>query len=134
MKHIHFVIYRLKSNIHSKIKFIKPSNHQTMLESNRRQSHSPKMDMLVQYSLTKWLTQGLWGCLFFFKKIFIFIYSFLLGKCYAFPQIIVIILVWEIYFFYFNHFIFLLFNNLMRNRHCVWIETRDPQRWLVRQS
>jgi hypothetical protein len=70
-----------------------------MLKSNEKQSHSPKMDILIQYSLTKRLTQGLWGCLFFFI-IFIFIYSILLAKCYAFAQIIVVILVWEIFFFF----------------------------------
>jgi hypothetical protein len=48
-----------------------------MLESNGKQSHSPKI-IVVQYSLTKWLTQGLWGCLFSFK-IFIFIYFRLMG-------------------------------------------------------
>jgi hypothetical protein len=48
-----------------------------MLKSNekQKQSHSPKMDILVQYSLIKWLIQGLWGCLFFFI-IFIFILYF----------------------------------------------------------
>jgi hypothetical protein len=69
------------------------------LKSNEKRSHSPKMDILVQYSLTKWLTQGLWECLFIFM-IFIFIYSILLAKCYALAQIIVVILVWEIYFFF----------------------------------
>jgi hypothetical protein len=70
-----------------------------MLKSNEKQSHLPKMDIIVQYSLTKWLTQGLWRCSFFFI-VFIFIYSILLAKYYAFAQIIVIILVWE-YFFLF---------------------------------
>jgi hypothetical protein len=69
-----------------------------MLKFNEKQSHSPKMKKIVQYSLTKWLTQGLWRCLFFFV-IFIFIYFILLAKCYAFA-IIIIILVWEFYFFF----------------------------------
>jgi hypothetical protein len=42
-----------------------------MLKSNKRQSHSPKMKNIVQYSLIKWLTQGLWGCLFYNFYIFI---------------------------------------------------------------
>jgi hypothetical protein len=71
-----------------------------MLKSNEKQSHSLKIVVFVQYSLTKWLTQGLWGCLFFFI-IFIFIYSILLAKCYEFPYIIVIGLVWEIFSFVF---------------------------------
>jgi hypothetical protein len=69
-----------------------------MLKSNEKQSHSRKIWNIVQYSLIKWLTQGLWGCLFYFI-IFIFIYSILLAKCYAFVQIIVGILVWELVFF-----------------------------------
>jgi hypothetical protein len=68
-----------------------------MLKSNKKQSHSPKMNIIVQYSLTKWLTQGLWECLFFFI-IFIFIYYISLAKCYAFAQMIVVILVWKIFF------------------------------------
>jgi hypothetical protein len=39
-----------------------------------------------------------------------------------------------IFLFYFNDFVFLLFNNLARNRHCIWIETRGPQKWLFLQS
>jgi hypothetical protein len=70
-----------------------------MLKSNEKQSHSPKIWNIVQYSSTKLLTQGLWGCLFSFI-IFIFIYSILLAKCYAFAQIIVMLLVWEIYLFF----------------------------------
>jgi hypothetical protein len=98
-----------------------------MLKSKEKQSHSPKMDIVVQYSLTEWLTQGLWGCLFFFM-IFIFIYSILLAKCYAFIQVVIMhILVWENFFFILD-FIFILFNNLIRNRHCIWIETGGPQR------
>jgi hypothetical protein len=30
-----------------------------MLKFNEKQSHSPKIDIIVQYSLTKLLTQGL---------------------------------------------------------------------------
>jgi hypothetical protein len=48
-------------------------NHQMMLKSDEKQSHSPNIGNFVQYSLKKWLTQGLWECLFFFI-IFIFIY------------------------------------------------------------
>jgi hypothetical protein len=63
----------------------------------RKQSHSPNIDIIVQCSLTKWFTQGLWRCLFFFI-IFIFEYFILLARCYVFAQMIVVILVWEIYF------------------------------------
>jgi hypothetical protein len=69
-----------------------------MLKSNEKQSHSPKME-IVQYSLTKWLTQGLWKCLFCFI-IYLFIYFILLAKCYAFAQIIIVISVWEIFSFF----------------------------------
>jgi hypothetical protein len=36
-------------------------------------------------------------------------YFILLAKCYVFAQIIVVVLVWQIYIFYFNNFSFLLF-------------------------
>jgi hypothetical protein len=39
-----------------------------MLRSNEKQSRSPKMDILVQYSLIKLLTQGLGECLFLFLQ------------------------------------------------------------------
>jgi hypothetical protein len=80
-----------------------------MLKSNEKQSHSPKITNFVQYSLTKWLTQGLWGCLFFFFIIFIFIYSILLAKCYAFARMIVVGLVWEIDFFLFVMILFFFY-------------------------
>jgi hypothetical protein len=47
-----------------------------MLRSNGKQSHSPKIDVLVQYSLIKWLIQGLWGCLFFLYNFYIYIFYF----------------------------------------------------------
>jgi hypothetical protein len=79
-----------------------------MLKSNEKQSHSPKNIHLIQYSLTKWLTQGLWGCLIFFIN-FIFIYSNLLAKCYAFAQIFIVILVWEIIFFFIVMIVFFFY-------------------------
>jgi hypothetical protein len=45
-----------------------------MLRSNEKQSHSPKMMNIVQYSLTEWLAQGLWGGLFYFYNIYIYIF------------------------------------------------------------
>jgi hypothetical protein len=44
-----------------------------MLKSNEKQSHSPDVGKIAQYSLTKWLTQGLWECLFFYTYIFYFV-------------------------------------------------------------
>jgi hypothetical protein len=46
-----------------------------MLKSNEKQSHSPKMDVLVLYSSTKWLTQGLRRYLFFYN-LYIYIFYF----------------------------------------------------------
>jgi hypothetical protein len=65
-----------------------------MLKSNKTQSHLPKIDVFLQYSLTKWLD------VYYFFIIFIFIYSILLAKCYTFAQVIVVLLVWEIYLFF----------------------------------
>jgi hypothetical protein len=47
-----------------------------VLKSNGKQSHSPKIMNLVQYSLTKWLSLGLWRCLFFFYNFYICIFYF----------------------------------------------------------
>jgi hypothetical protein len=47
-----------------------------MLKSNEKQSQSPKITKIVQYSLTKWLTRGLWRCLFTFCKFFTYIFCF----------------------------------------------------------
>jgi hypothetical protein len=47
-----------------------------MLKSNENQYHSPKMDIIGQYSLTKWLIQGLWECLNFFYWFYIYIFYF----------------------------------------------------------
>jgi hypothetical protein len=80
-----------------------------MLSFNEKQSHSPKIDVLVQYSSTKWLTQELWGCLFLFI-ILMFIYSILLAKCYVFAQMIVMVsLVWEIFIFFICNILFLFY-------------------------
>jgi hypothetical protein len=111
MKHIHFVIYRLKSIIiivyccllffffinsffiYSEIKFIKPLD-----------------DVKIQRKTIIFTKDGYHRTVFINKMInsvivrmfiFIFIYSILLAKCYAFAQMIVmLILVWEIYFFF----------------------------------
>jgi hypothetical protein len=138
MEHTLFVIYRLKSILLFVIVVIfylfvfiqrySSLSHQMVLKSNEKQSHSPKTNIFIQFIYKMINSQ-----IIFFFIIFIFIYSILLAKCYAFAHIIVIILVWKI-FFYCNDFIFLLFNNLMRNRHCIWIEKRCPQRWFFPQS
>jgi hypothetical protein len=48
-----------------------------MSKSNEKQSHSPTIGTIVQYSLIKWSTQGLWGCLFFFfYNFYIYIFYF----------------------------------------------------------
>jgi hypothetical protein len=79
-----------------------------MSKYNEKQSHSPKMDIFVLYSLTKWLTQGLWGCLFFLI-IFILICSILLAKFYAFTQMIVtVLLVWKKYIYFISMIFFYL--------------------------
>jgi hypothetical protein len=47
-----------------------------MSKSNKEQSYSPNMHIIVHYSFTKWSTQGLWGCLFFFYIFYIYILYF----------------------------------------------------------
>jgi hypothetical protein len=47
-----------------------------MLKSNETSLYSPKTQALIQYSLKKWLVQGLWGCLFLFFNFYIYIFNF----------------------------------------------------------
>jgi hypothetical protein len=147
MKHIHFVIYRLKSIIniylffyllihffiifiYSEIKFIKLSDDVKI--QRKTITFTKNLEPRIVF-INKMINSGIIR-MFISFIIFIFIYSIPLVKCYAFAQMIVAFLVWEIKLFFCNDFIFFLFNNLMRNRHCIWIETRGPQGWLVRQS
>jgi hypothetical protein len=137
MKHIHFVIYRLKSIIYllllfififlfinsfyfiiciySDIKFIKPLND---VKIQRKTITFTKHEKDRTVFINKMINSGIMR-MFIFFLIFIFKFSILLAKCYASAQIIVGLLVSEIFFFYCNDFIFHLFNYLMRNRHCI---------------
>jgi hypothetical protein len=79
-----------------------------MLKSNEKQSPSPKMDILVQYSLTKWLIQILWRCLFSFYNFYIYIFYFVsqvlcicIDNRYAFSMRIFSFLVVMILFFFY---------------------------------
>jgi hypothetical protein len=115
--------------IYSEIEFIRPSDgvkieRETITFTKDGKSHTIFINKMINSGITR----------MFIFLIFVFIYSILLVKCYAFAQMMTLILVWEIFFFYCNDFIFLLFNNLMRYWYCIWIETGGPQGLLVRQS
>jgi hypothetical protein len=71
------------------VKFL---NHQMMLKSNEKESHSPKVNVIVQYSFNKMINSGIMR-MFIFFIIFIFIYSILLAKCYAFTKMFGMLLV-----------------------------------------
>jgi hypothetical protein len=151
MKPIHFVIYRLKSVIIiycccfifiywlilllfficSEIEFIKPSED---VKIQRKTITFTKDYKDRTIFINKMINSGIMRMFIFFFIIFIFIYFILLAKSYGFVQLIVVVLLWEICFFYFNDLIFLLFNNLMRNKYCIWIQTRGLQRWLAWRS
>jgi hypothetical protein len=71
-------------------------------------------------------------------RMFIFFFNFHIYIFYFVSQVLCICTnnrsffsIRNIFFYYCNDFIFLLFNNLMRYWHCIWIKTRGPQRWLV---
>jgi hypothetical protein len=135
MKHIHFVIYRLKSIIiyccyfilfffinsfilffciYSEIEFIKPLDdvkikRKTITFTKYRYPHTVFINKMINSGIMRMFIFGL-----------LFTYSILLAKCYAFAQIIVVILVLKINsFFFLRIFFFFLFNNLVRNRHCI---------------
>jgi hypothetical protein len=101
MKHIYFTIYRLKSIItiyycyclfylfvYSEIEFIKPSEdvkiQRTVTFTKDEKSHTIFINKMIKSGIMR---------MFIFFVIFIFIYFILLAKCYAFAQMIVIILV-----------------------------------------
>jgi hypothetical protein len=129
--YFHIFIYFFIVFIYSEIEFIKS------LDDIRIQRKTIIFMKNWEYHtvfINKMINSGIMKMFILFFKIFIFIYFILLVKCYAFALSIVFILVWEMFLFYFNDFIFLLFNNLMRNRHCIWIETTCLEKWLVRQS
>jgi hypothetical protein len=117
MKHIHFVIYRLKSMtiiccyfilfiylltyfilficIFSEIEFIKPLDD-VKIQQKTITFTKDKEDRTV--FINKMINSGIMR-MFIFFVVFIFLYFILLAKCYAFPQMIYMFLVWEIYFF-----------------------------------
>jgi hypothetical protein len=112
MKHIHFIIYRLKSIIivycffilllfihsffiiciYSEMEFIKPSDD---VEIQRKTITFTKYQYRTVF-INKMINSGIMRMFIFIYIIAIFIYSFLLEKCYAFLQMIVVFLVWEI--------------------------------------
>jgi hypothetical protein len=115
MKHIHFVIYRLKSIviiyccyfcllipsffiicIYSKIEFIKSFDD---VKIQRKIITFTKDGFDCTVFINKMINSGIMK-MFIFFIIFIFVYSFLLGKCYAFVQMIVVDLVWELLIFF----------------------------------
>jgi hypothetical protein len=101
MKHIHFVIYRLKSIIiiccyylsylfvYSEIEFIKPSED---VKIQRKTITFTKDEEYHTVFINKMIKSGIMR-MFIFFLIYKFIYSILLAKCYAFAQMTVIILV-----------------------------------------
>jgi E3 ubiquitin-protein ligase DOA10 len=130
MKHIHFVIYRLKSIIiiyfivtlfiYLEIKFIKPLND-VKIERATITFTKDEKDRTV--FINKMINSGI-------MKMFIFLfYNFYIYIFYFVSEVLCICTNDDDYFsirnifFYCNDFIFLLFNNLMRNRNCIWIET-----------
>jgi hypothetical protein len=110
MKHIHFVIYRLKSIIiyffyfflflfinsffllfvYSEIEFIKPLDD-VKIQQKTTTFTKDEEDRTV--FINKMINSGIMRMFIIFFIIFIFIYSILLVKCYAFAQIIIVVLV-----------------------------------------
>jgi hypothetical protein len=60
--------------IYSEIEFIKPSDDVKI--QRKTITFTKDRYVIVQYSLTEWLTQGLWGCLFFLYNFYIYIFYF----------------------------------------------------------
>jgi hypothetical protein len=109
MKHIHFVIYRLKSiviiyccyflfllihfsliYVYSEIEFIKPSDD---VKIQRKTITFTKDEECRIVFINKMINSGIMKMfIFFFFIIFILIYFILLAKCYAFAQIMMFIL------------------------------------------
>jgi hypothetical protein len=87
-----------------------------MLKSKEKLSCLSKIKYLIQYSWTKLLTPGLWGCLFlFFYNFYIFIFYFV-------REVLCICTD--------NRNGFSMTNNSMRDWDWFWIETGCPQGWL----
>jgi hypothetical protein len=118
--------------IYSEINFIKPLD-----------------DVKIQRKIITFTEDGYSRTIFINKMInsgimwmFIFFYNFYIYIFYCVSQVLCICTDYicygyfsmRNYFFICNDFIFLLFNNLMRNRHCIWIETGDPQGWFFLAS
>jgi hypothetical protein len=109
--------------IYLEIEFIKPSDDGVKIQ--QKTITFTKNYTYRTVFINKMINSGIRRMFIFF----VFIHFALLVMCYAFSQILGMFLVWEIYFFFIVIIlIFFLLNNLMRNRHCIWIETRGPQR------
>jgi hypothetical protein len=127
MKHIHFVIYRLKSIfvilfflfyffiicIYSEIEFIKPLDD---IKIQRKTITFTKDYESRTIFIKKKISSGIMR-MFIYFIISIFIYSILLAKCYAFAQIIIVFLVRNIFFFYSHNFFFFFLKNFFLKLH-----------------
>jgi hypothetical protein len=81
---------------YSEIEFIKPSDdvkiqRKTITFTKDLEDHMVFINKMINSRIMDYEDV-------FFFIIFIFIYSILLAKCYAFVQMIIIVLVWEIFF------------------------------------
>jgi hypothetical protein len=137
MKHIHFVIYRLKSIIfcylflfinsfllfYLEIEFIKPLDD---VEIQRKTITFTKDYTFRTIFINKMINSGI-------MRMFIYFYNFYIYIFYFVSQVLCIRIddrygnfsMWNICLF---------FNNLMRYWYCIWIETKGPQRWSVQKS
>jgi hypothetical protein len=113
MKHIHFVIYRLKSIIiififillthsfiiciYSEIEFIKPLDDVKIQRKTIKFTKNYKNRTVF---INKMINSGIMRMFISLFITFVFVYSISLVKCYAFAQMIVVILVCEIYIFF----------------------------------
>jgi hypothetical protein len=87
--------------IYSEIEFIKPLDD---VKIQQKTITFTKDGHYRTVFINKMIKSGIMRMFIFI--IFIFIYSILLAKCYAFAQMMMAILVWETFFFYCNDFIF----------------------------
>jgi hypothetical protein len=94
MKHIHFVIYRLKSIAYSKVEFIESYNDVRIQQ--RTITFTSMYDENRIIFINKMTNSGIMMMFIFILIIFIFIYFILLAKCCAFTftqQMLIVFLV-----------------------------------------
>jgi hypothetical protein len=84
--------------IYSEIKFIKPLDDVKIWRKTITFTKDWKSRTIF---INKKINSGIMRMFIFFFTNYIFIYSILLAKCYAFEQIIVVFLVWEIFLYFF---------------------------------